>query len=244
MGHICGTMWASSPTVCHAGRGKILIVWWLSRSNVGCWFGPTGSLTPTGMGESNVDPYTVGESSVGTMDRLRCQSGYMLVMVMVFMALVTIVVISMLDTSVMEALISRNIRDGEQAFQLAEGAVFLGVEQSYQVLSQNYRTVEILPAVLELAETNFTDSVDGKTVEMQVSNPRLIEQRSDYCIYEIRGQGTCPPAQYRLKVQVRFDYLEYHSLHYGTDGSVSMAFSHRDFLDRGKIIRMEKELQP
>lgn len=168
----------------------------------------------------------------------------MLVMVMVFMALVTIVVISMLDTSVMEALISRNIRDAEQAFQLAEGAVFLGVEQSYQVLSQNYRTVEILPAVLELAETNFTDSVDGKTVEMQVSNPRLIEQRSDYCIYEIRGQGTCPPAQYRLKVQVRFDYLEYHSLHYGTDGSVSMAFSHRDFLDRGKVIKMERALQP
>ena len=179
------------------------------------------------------------------MDKLRCQNGYTLVLVMVFLSMVTIVVLSMLDTWVMETLISRNSRDAEQAFQLAEGAVFLGVDQSYQVLLQNYSTVETLPVRIELAETTFTDSVKGQRVQMQVSHPTLIEQRSDYCIYEIKGQGVCSPAKYKLIVQVRFDYLEYHFLQYDTDGSVvGMAFSHRDFLDRGKVIKMERALQP
>lgn len=179
------------------------------------------------------------------MDKLRCQNGYTLVLVMVFLSMVTIVVLSMLDTWVMETLISRNSRDAEQAFQLAEGAVYMGAEQSYQVLHNNYRTVETLPAWIELAETSFTDSVNGQPVQMLVNHPTLIEQGSDYCIYEIRGRGICPPAEYRLKTQVRFEYLEYHHLQYGEDGSViDMTFSHRDFLDRGKVVKMEKELQP
>lgn len=166
-------------------------------------------------------------------------------MVMVFLSLVTIVVISMLDTAIMETLISRNSRNAEQAFQLAEGAVFLGIEQSYLVLSQNYRTTETLPARIELGETTFTDSVNGRTVQMLVNHPTLVEQSSDYCIYEVRGQGVCSPAVHRLKVRVRFDYLEYYSLQYGADGSITgMVFSHRDFLDRGRVIRMERELQP
>lgn len=179
------------------------------------------------------------------MSRVNRQSGYTLILVMVFLLLVTVIVVSMLDTSVIEALISRNSWDGEQAFQLAEGAVLLGIEQTYQVLSHHYRTVETLPAWIELAETSFTDSINGQTVQMQINRPTLMEQHHNYCVYEIRGQGSCPPAQYRLKVQVRFDFLEYFSPQYGEDGSVvGLEFSHRDYLHRGKVIKMGKELQP
>ena len=169
----------------------------------------------------------------------------MLVVVMILLSLFTIIIFSMLDTSVMERLISRNSRDAEQAFQMAEGAVYLGAEQIYQVLLRDYRTVENLPVAIQLEQSSFHDSVKGQPVQMLVNHPTLIEQGSDYCIYEIRGRGICPPAEYRLKTQVRFEYLEYHHLQYGEDGSViDMTFSHRDFLDRGKVVKMEKELQP
>ena len=168
----------------------------------------------------------------------------MLVVVMILLSLFTIIIFSMLDTSVMERLISRNSRDAEQAFQLAEGAVYLGAEQIYQVLLRDYRTVENLPATIQLEQSSFHDSVKGQSLQMDITNPRLIEQCSDYCLYEFTGQGRCPPAESRLKVQVQFDYLQYYFIQYGEDGSVTgMTFTHRDFMDRGKIVRMEKELE-
>jgi Tfp pilus assembly protein PilX len=78
------------------------------------------------------------------MDRIKCQKGYTLILVMVFLSLFPITIIYMLETSLMERLISRNSRDAEQAFQLAEGAVYMGAEQVYQVISRDYRTVATL----------------------------------------------------------------------------------------------------
>lgn len=168
----------------------------------------------------------------------------MLVVVMILLSLFTIIIFSMLDTSVMERLISRNSRDAEQAFQMAEGAVYLGAEQIYQVLLRDYRTVENLPVAIQLEQSSFHDSVKGQSLQMDITAPRLIEQCSDYCLYEFTGQGRCPPAESRLKVQVQFDYLQYYVMQYGEDGSVTgMTFTHRDFTDRGKIVRMEKELE-
>lgn len=183
----------------------------------------------------------LGEMSF--MGRVRGQRGYILVVVMLLLSLFTIMIIAMLDTSVMERLISRNSRDAEQAFQLAEGAVYLGIEQSYQVLSRDYRTVEILPTSILLEQSSFADNINGQAVQMQVSNPRLIEQCSDYSLYEFTGTGLCPPAKNRLKVQVRFEYLQYYTPQYGEDGSiVNMVFTHRDYLDRGQVVLMKKEM--
>lgn len=177
------------------------------------------------------------------MNGMRGQRGYILVVVMILLSLFTIMIVSMLDTSVMERLISCNSRDAEQAFQLAEGAVYLGVEQSYQVLSQDYRTVEILPSSILLEQTSFTDMVNGQAVQMQINNPRLIEQCSDYSLYEFSGTGSCPPAKNRLKAQVRFEYLQYYVPQFDEEGAiVDMVFTHRDYLDRGQIVSLEKEI--
>ena len=178
------------------------------------------------------------------MGRVRGQRGYILVVVMVLLSLFTIMIVSMLDTSVMERLISRNSRDAEQAFQLAEGAVYLGIEQSYQVLSRDYRTVENLPTSIVLEQSSFADNINGQTVQMQLNNPRLIEQCSDYSLYEVTGTGLCAPAKHRLKVQVRFEYLQYYAPQFDADGAiVDMVFTHRDYLDRGQIVSLEKEIQ-
>ena len=177
------------------------------------------------------------------MDRVRGQRGYILVVVIVLLSLFTIMIIAMLDTSVMERLISRNSRDAEQAFQLAEGAVYLGVEQSYQVLARDFRTVENLPVSILLEQTSFTDSINGQAVQMQINNPRLIEQCSDHTLYEFTGTGLCPPAKNRLKAQVRFEYLQYYVPQFDEEGAiVDMVFTHRDYLDRGQIVSLEKEI--
>lgn len=178
------------------------------------------------------------------MDRIKCQKGYTLILVMVCLSLFTITIIYMLETSLMERLISRNSRDAEQAFQLAEGAVYMGAEQVYQVISRDYRTVEKLPATIQLQESDFYDSVEGRTLKMRITNPRLIEQHNDYCLYVFTGEGQCSPAESRLKAQVRFDYVQYYAIEYGEDGSeIDRVFTHREFMHRGNIIRMEKELE-
>lgn len=166
-----------------------------------------------------------------------------MVVVMILLSLFTIMIVSMLDTSVMERLISCNSRDAEQAFQLAEGAVYLGIEQGYKVLSRDYRTVENLPASILLEQTSFADNINGQAVQMQINNPRLIEQCSDYTLYEFTGTGLCPPAKHRLEVQVRFEYLQYYVPQFDADGSiVSMVFTHRDYLDRGRVVQMKKDI--
>lgn len=176
------------------------------------------------------------------MAKIRSQDGYYLVMVAVLMSLFLIIIMSMLDTSEMERLISRNSRDAEQAFQLAEGALYLGIEQTHKLLSRDCHTAEKLPSTIQLEVIDYTDHINGKTVQMKLQKPRLLNQHSDFCIYEFNVQGQCAPAQHKLKAQVRYEYLQFYNVLYGEDGSVrGMTFSHREFTDRGKVVSMERQ---
>lgn len=169
------------------------------------------------------------------------QRGYTLVLVLILMDLVLLMILSVADIALMERSTSVSSRDMEQAFQLAEGAAYLGMEQSYALLADDYRSVEILPACIVLPQTVFTDHAGGKTLHMRLQHPRLVEQSSDGCIYEMICQGTCGPAEYKLKVEVGYEYLQCYTEVYREDGSPPlMSFSHREHLDRGNFIKFER----
>ncbi len=169
------------------------------------------------------------------------QSGYVLVVIMMVMSLGLLVILFMLDTSVMEHLTASNSLSGEQAFQLAEGGVYMAAEKVYENLSRDCRQQEILPATVSLDEKSIMINTEGKPARIQLRDPALLEQNSDYCIYEVISFGSCAPAKHGLKVWVRYDYLQFYAVSYDDDGSVTgMSFSHRQYLNRGEMVMMER----
>lgn len=162
-------------------------------------------------------------------------------MVLGVFAVLSLVILMMLDTSVMEVLISSNSFDSEQAFQMAEGGTYLAAEQIYEILDMSYRTAETLPSAVVLTQVSFTVPGGSRPLQIKLRTPRLITQTSDHCIYEVISFGSCAPAKHGLKIWLRYDYLQFYSVSYGDDGSVSgMSFSHREYLNRGEMVLMQR----
>lgn len=165
----------------------------------------------------------------------------MIIMVLGILALLSLVILMILDTSVMESLLSQNSLTSEQAFQMAEGGTYLAAEQIYELLDTSYRTAETLPAAPVLTQTSFDVPGGSRPLQIKLRTPRLITQTSDHCIYEVISFGSCAPAKHGLKVWVRYDYLQFYAVSYDDDGSVTgMSFSHRQYLNRGEMVMMER----
>jgi len=71
-------------------------------------------------------------------DRLGGKQGYILVWVLFYFAIINLLILSLMDISTLEAMISINHRHAVQAFAMADGGALVGTEQIYTLLARDY----------------------------------------------------------------------------------------------------------
>ncbi len=166
------------------------------------------------------------------------KQGYILIWVLFYFVIIDILVLSLMNNSILEALISINHRHAIQAFAMADGGALVGVEQVYTILARDYSNSQDIPEQLELEQQEWQFNESGRSLRFVLENPRCTYQGDGECRFQFNSQGFCPPAHKTVLMEVGVKYTDYYTIPYG-GGEAVLVFDHREFIYPARITSLK-----
>lgn len=162
-----------------------------------------------------------------------------MIWVLFYFAIINLLTLSLVDNSILEALISINHRHAVQAFAMADGGAMVGAEQIYTVLARDYCNSQDIPEQLNLDQQDWQFNEPERNLRFVLENPRCIYRGEGEYGFEFNSQGFCPPAQKTVLVKVSVKYTDYYSVQVGEDGEAVLVFDHREFIYPARITSLK-----
>lgn len=164
---------------------------------------------------------------------MESQKGSTLLAVLVGFLIISLVMISLLKIASMERKMSANSMALLQARQAVDGGIAWASERTYSALVSS-SAVEVLPALPlddSMAPVMMGESAGRASYKLLDDGVKLVQQGSDFCVYEFGCEGSCRGIIQNASVRVRYQFEDRYHYEAGT-----RIFDGRTFADHGKII--------
>jgi hypothetical protein len=167
------------------------------------------------------------------------QQGSVLIYCLLLLSLIAVIGFTMHSLVYMEIKMSLYEQRASQARELAEAASLLTIEEITLLLHDNYCEVYQLPKTVDLG--NSLPIVFSEDKVMQTGIIALVSQNKDLCIYSFSSGGMFKGAEKTINTQVAFDFIEHYDYEEDAEGNTLELFSHRDFINRGRVVSYSEE---